>query len=78
MNSFFQATHQRIEVITPLIPDDHKGEVDLDELIKIARSLDILSLLDRMTWSCYFPEKSNNCGICDPCKKRRKISEALA
>jgi 7-cyano-7-deazaguanine synthase in queuosine biosynthesis len=78
MNSFFQATHQRIEVITPLIPDDQKGEVDLDELIKIARSLNILSLLDRMTWSCYFPEKSNNCGICGPCKKRRKISGALA
>jgi 7-cyano-7-deazaguanine synthase in queuosine biosynthesis len=78
INSFFQATHQKIETMTPLIPDGRKREVDLGELIEMARSLNILSLLDRMTWSCYFPEKGNNCGLCDPCKKRRRISRALA
>ncbi|GAI38500.1 unnamed protein product, partial [marine sediment metagenome] len=37
-------------------------EIDLDELIKIAKSLNILPLLDKMTWSCYFPENGNSCG----------------
>jgi len=77
INTFFRTTRQKIEVKTPLIPEGHKEEVDLNELIKIAKSLNILPLLDKMTWSCYFPENGNRCGTCDPCKKRRKISEAL-
>jgi len=77
INAFFLATRQKIEVKTPLIPEGHKEEIDLDELIKIAKSLSILPLLDKMTWSCYFPQNGNSCGTCDPCKKRRKISEAL-
>jgi len=77
INAFFRATKQKIEVKTPLIPEGHKEEIGLDELTKIAKSLNILPLLDKMTWSCYFPENGNSCGTCDPCKKRRKISEAL-
>lgn len=77
VNAFFRATRQKIQVKTPLIPEGHKEAIDLDELVKTAKSLNILPLLDKMTWSCYFPENGNSCGICDPCKKRRKISEAL-
>jgi len=77
INAFFRTTRQKIEVKTPLIPEGHKEAIDLDELIKTAKSLNILPLLDKMTWSCYFPENGNSCGTCDPCKKRRKISEAL-
>jgi len=77
INAFFQATRQKIEVKTPLIPEGHQEKIEVDELIRIAKSLHVLPLLDKMTWSCYFPQNGNSCGTCDQCKKRRKISKAL-
>lgn len=77
INAFFRATAQKIEVKTPLIPEGCKEEIEVDELIQTAKSLNVLPLLDKMTWSCYFPENGDSCGTCSPCKKRRKISEAL-
>lgn len=78
INSFFETTKQGILVNTPLIPDGQKEEVDPDELVNTAKSLNILPLLDQLTWSCYFPENGNNCGKCKPCKKRKIISEAVS
>jgi len=77
INAFFRATRQKIEVTTPLIPEGHREKIEVDELVRIAKSLNVLPLLDKMTWSCYFPENGNSCGICGPCEKRRRISEAL-
>jgi 7-cyano-7-deazaguanine synthase in queuosine biosynthesis len=77
INDFFKATKQHIIVSTPLIPENQKGEVNLDELIKIAKSLNILPLLNKMTLSCYFPSETKTCGECDQCKKRYKINQAL-
>jgi len=77
INAFFRATGQKIEVKTPLIPEGHQEKIEVDELIRIAKSLNVLPLLDKMTWSCYFPENGNSCGTCDPCEKRTRISEAL-
>ena len=79
INAFFKATTQHIKVSTPLIPENQNEneEVTVDELIKVAKSLNVLPLLDKTTWSCYFPSQTETCGTCDQCKKRLKITQAL-
>lgn len=77
INDFFRATRQKVEVKTPLIPEGQQATIEVAELIRVAKSLNVLPLLEKMTWSCYFPENGKSCGICDPCRKRRRISEAL-
>jgi len=78
INAFFRDTKQKIEVMTPLIQVGNRRKISAKELITIAKSLNVLSLLDKMTWRCYFPDvKGNSCGACDPCDKRIEISQAL-
>jgi 7-cyano-7-deazaguanine synthase in queuosine biosynthesis len=77
LNNLLQVMRQPIEVVTPLIPRNQKGTVSVNKLVDIAHSLDVLSLLKNMTWSCYYPTNGNACGKCHPCVKRRSFFTEL-
>lgn len=73
LNKLFRDADKPIRVIVPLIPKGQKGGVTLEQLIEIAGSLNAYSLLQEMSWSCYYPQDGKPCGTCDPCKKRSYI-----
>ena len=73
LNKLLQVMRQPIEVVTPLIPKNQKEPVSVNKLVDIAHSLDVLSLLKNMTWSCYYPTDGSACGKCHPCVKRRSF-----
>jgi len=78
LNGLFEKMGKRIKVITPLISDKQREPVSELRLLKIARSLGVISILREKTWSCYFPQDGQICKDCDPCKKRRRIFTELA
>ena len=73
LNGLFEAMRHPIKVVAPLIPEGQKDHVSLNNLVDIARSLNALSLLKNMTWSCYYPQNGNPCGSCHPCSKRKSF-----
>ncbi len=73
LNKLFRDADKPIRVIAPLIPKGQKGGVTLEQLIEIASSLNAYSLLQEMSWSCYYPQDGEPCGTCDPCRKRDYI-----
>lgn len=77
LNKLLQVMRQPIEVVTPLIPKNQKGLVSVNKLVDIAHSLDVLSLLKNMTWSCYYPVNGSACGKCHPCMKRHSFFTEL-
>lgn len=78
LNKLFRDADKPIRVIAPLIPRGQKGGVTPEQLIEIIRSLDAYSLLEEMSWSCYYPQNGNPCRTCEPCKKREGIFTELA
>jgi 7-cyano-7-deazaguanine synthase in queuosine biosynthesis len=77
LNKLFRDALKPIRVIAPLIPRGQKDGVTPEQLFDIVRSLNAYSLLDDMTWSCYYPEGGKPCGNCDPCRKRENIFTKL-
>lgn len=75
-NVLFKVMNQKIAIIAPLIAEGQKEKVSNNKLADIARSLDILLILKRMTWSCYYPQ-DKECGHCEPCRKRQEIFEKI-
>ena len=77
LNELFEVIGYPIKVVTPLIPEGQKDPVSLNKLVDIARSLNVLSLLKNMTWSCYYPQNGNPCDSCHPCSKRKSFFTEL-
>ena len=77
LNKLFKAMEQPIKVGAPLIPKGQKEGMLPEQLINIARSLNACSLLQDMSWSCYYPQDKKPCGKCDPCLKREGIFTEL-
>ena len=73
LNSLFKIIGKPIKVVAPLIPRGQMGGVTPEQLAKTAHELNAYSLLEHMTWSCYYPKNGVPCGNCDPCRKRRCI-----
>lgn len=77
LNKLFRDAGKPIKVIAPLIPRGQKGGMTPEQLLNIADSLNALSLLKEMSWSCYYPQYGEPCGKCDPCRKREAIFTGL-
>jgi 7-cyano-7-deazaguanine synthase len=77
LNKLFRDAGKPIKVIAPLIPRGQKGGMTPEQLTEIADSLNALSLLKEMSWSCYYPQNGEPCGKCEPCKKRKNIFTGL-
>jgi 7-cyano-7-deazaguanine synthase in queuosine biosynthesis len=77
LNKLFRDALKPIRVIAPLIPRGQKDGVTPEQLFDIARSLNAYSLLDEMSWSCYYPQNGKPCKTCDPCRKRKGIFTEL-
>jgi len=77
LNKAMKSMEFGIEINTPLISNDNKirGRALAEEVYKING----WERLMRETWSCYFPtENGNQCGLCNPCKHRRRFLEETA
>jgi len=77
LNRLFRDAGKPIRIIAPLIPRGQKGGMRPEQLIKIADSLDAYSLLEEMSWSCYYPQNGEPCNSCEPCQKRKAIFTEL-
>ena len=78
LNRLYRDAGKPIKIIAPLIPRGQKDGVTPEQLIEIVRSLDAYSLLDKMSWSCYYPQNGQPCKTCDPCRKRKAIFTELS
>jgi len=77
LNKLFRDAGKPIRVIAPLIPRGQKNGVTPKQIVEIVRSLDACSLLEKMSWSCYYPRNGEPCKTCEPCRKRKNIFKEL-
>jgi len=77
LNKLFRDADKPIRITAPLIPRGQKDGMTPEQLANIANSLDACSLLNEMSWSCYYPQNGKPCGKCEPCKKRKNIFTEL-
>jgi 7-cyano-7-deazaguanine synthase in queuosine biosynthesis len=77
LTKLLHVMNQPVEVVTPLMAKDQKGRVSVKKLVDIAHSLEVLSLLKNMTWSCYYPTNGIACDRCKACDKRRSFFRGL-
>ena len=78
LNKLFRDADKPIRITAPLIPRGQKDGMTPEQLANIANSLDAYSLLNEMSWSCYYPKNEVPCDKCEPCRKRENIFYELS
>lgn len=66
-----------VEVVAPLMSLKQKGPVGEEKLAKLTDKFCKSIPLDRIAWSCYFPKELGPCGKCEPCLKRKRITQKI-
>ena len=78
LNKLLRDADKPIRVTAPLIPKGQKEGMTPEQLMEIAGTLDASSLLEKMSWSCYYPKSGKPCGECGQCRKRDGIFTEMA
>jgi 7-cyano-7-deazaguanine synthase in queuosine biosynthesis len=78
MNEVFHSMNKSIIIETPLINNDSQVRTSAHYLAKLAHKFKVLDIIEKDTWSCYFPDKNGTeCGDCPACLNRGRFLKEL-